>query len=164
LNIKTIKMALFTTHIYTGMIKETMNTTTNLFILLIVISFIIPATAIRYAQGQPGCEGDSCEPATAPQENNNTGNTTSTGVPENTTTPSGLPPPATDNSSGSKPPATTANSPTSPQNFQWCPSPNNCPSIAEQTLQSELQHRSDSDSDKCDDRDRGDRDDRGGCR
>ena len=27
-----------------------MNKTTNLFVLLIVISFILPATAIRYAQ------------------------------------------------------------------------------------------------------------------
>ena len=72
---------------YTGMIKGTMNTTTNLFILLLVISFIIPSTAIRYAQGQPGCEGDSCEPATAPQEDNSTGNTTSTGgSTENNTT------------------------------------------------------------------------------
>ena len=35
---------------YPGMIKGTMNRTTNLFVLLIVISFIFPATAIRYAQ------------------------------------------------------------------------------------------------------------------
>ena len=33
-----------------GMIKGTLNRTTNLFVLLIVISFIFPATAIRYAQ------------------------------------------------------------------------------------------------------------------
>ncbi|MGB6592142.1 MAG: hypothetical protein WBE68_11600, partial [Candidatus Nitrosopolaris sp.] len=32
------------------MIKGTLNRTTNLFVLLIVISFIFPATAIRYAQ------------------------------------------------------------------------------------------------------------------
>ena len=35
-----------------GMINGTMNRTTNLFVLLIVISFILPATAIRYAQAQ----------------------------------------------------------------------------------------------------------------
>jgi cytoskeletal protein RodZ len=33
-----------------GMIKGAMNNTTNLFVLLIVILFIFPATAIRYAQ------------------------------------------------------------------------------------------------------------------
>ena len=32
------------------MIKGTLNRTTNLFVFLIVISFIFPATAIRYAQ------------------------------------------------------------------------------------------------------------------
>jgi hypothetical protein len=37
------------------MIYRTLNRTTNLFVLLIVISFILPATAIRYAQAQPGC-------------------------------------------------------------------------------------------------------------
>jgi len=115
-------MALFNTHIYAGMIKGTMNTTTNLFILLIVISFIIPSTAIRYAQGQPGCEGDSCEPATAPQEDNSTGNTTAAapqednstgnttstgGSTENNTTSTGaLPPPVT--STGALPPPVTS--------------------------------------------------------
>ena len=56
-------MALFNTHIYAGMIEETMNTITNLFILLIMTLLIIPATAIRYVHAQPGC----CEPATPPR-------------------------------------------------------------------------------------------------
>jgi uncharacterized protein YkwD len=46
------------------MIKGTMNRTTNLFVLLIVISFIFPATAIRYAQAATDNS----------QESNSTGN------------------------------------------------------------------------------------------
>ena len=46
------------------MIKGTLNRTTNLFVLLIVISFIFPATAIRYAQA--ATENS--------QESNSTGN------------------------------------------------------------------------------------------
>ena len=52
-----------------GMIKGTMNRTTNLFVLLIVISFIFPATAIRYAQA--ATENS--------QESNSTGNGQETG-------------------------------------------------------------------------------------
>ena len=116
------------------MIKGTMNTTTNLFILLIVTLVIFPATAIRYAHGQP-----------VPRENNNTGNSTS---------PGGLPPPP--------PPATTANSPTSPQTCDSpnnCPSPEE--QDFQHRLQSgELQHRFDyGRNDRCDDRG----DDRGDC-
>jgi hypothetical protein len=67
-----------------------MNRITISLIFLIVISIVLPTSAIMYAQGQPGC----CEPAPIPipdqsMENttstggstasNNTGNTTSTG-------------------------------------------------------------------------------------
>lgn len=60
---------------YAGMIKGTMNTTTNLFILLIVTLVIFAATTIRYAQAQP------LEPATSPPEtpSRSMENTTSTG-------------------------------------------------------------------------------------
>jgi hypothetical protein len=51
------------------MIHGTLNRTPNLFVLLIVISFILLATAIRYAQAQPGC----CEPATPPPVHPNAG-------------------------------------------------------------------------------------------
>jgi hypothetical protein len=75
-------MALFNTHIYAGMIKGTMNTTTNLFALLIVISFIFPATAIRYAQAQP------LEPATPPEETPRVGGPVAQSMENNTTSPS----------------------------------------------------------------------------
>ena len=58
-------------HKYAGMIKGTMNTTTNLFILLIMTLFIFAATTIRYAQAQPGC----CEPATTPRPTPGVGGT-----------------------------------------------------------------------------------------
>jgi hypothetical protein len=48
-------------HKSTGMIKGTMNTPTNLFVLLIVISFIFPATAIRYAQAASTTPAESTE-------------------------------------------------------------------------------------------------------
>ena len=54
-----------------GMIKGTMNTTTNLFVLLIVISFIFPTTAIRYAQAATGNAQESNNTGNA-QESNNT--------------------------------------------------------------------------------------------
>ena len=40
-------------NIYAGMINGTLNRTTNLLVLLIVTSFILPATAIMYASGSP---------------------------------------------------------------------------------------------------------------
>jgi pathogenesis-related protein 1 len=46
-------------HRYAGMIKGTMNSTTNLFVLLIVISFILPATTIRYVQAATENSQDS---------------------------------------------------------------------------------------------------------
>ncbi|MGB6529615.1 MAG: hypothetical protein WBF33_16025, partial [Candidatus Nitrosopolaris sp.] len=46
-----------------------MNRTTNLFVLLIVISFIFPATAIRYAQAASATPVESTENnATSPNE------------------------------------------------------------------------------------------------
>ncbi|MGA6990447.1 MAG: hypothetical protein WBX81_08540, partial [Nitrososphaeraceae archaeon] len=38
-------------NIYAGMINGTLNRTTNLLVLLIVTSFILPATEIMYASG-----------------------------------------------------------------------------------------------------------------
>ncbi|MGC2572491.1 MAG: CAP domain-containing protein [Candidatus Nitrosopolaris sp.] len=85
-----------------------MNRTTNFFVLLIVISFIFPATAIRYAQVASATPAESMEnnatstgavdeapPANMTQNNANmTGestenNTFSTGMPENATSASG---------------------------------------------------------------------------
>ena len=40
-------------HIYTGIIKGTMNRITNLLVLLIVTSLFLPATAIMYVSGSP---------------------------------------------------------------------------------------------------------------
>ncbi|MGC1931021.1 MAG: CAP domain-containing protein [Candidatus Nitrosopolaris sp.] len=106
-------------YMHPGMIKGTLNRTTNLFVLLIVISFILPATAIRYAQAatensqESGSTGNGQESGSSTgneqqqsssttensqqsnntgneqQQSNNTGNATSTGVPENATSPSG---------------------------------------------------------------------------
>jgi uncharacterized protein YkwD len=45
-------------HIYSGTIKGTMNVITNLLVLLIVTSFILPASAIMYASGSTD-NGDS---------------------------------------------------------------------------------------------------------
>jgi hypothetical protein len=67
------------------MIKETMNTTTNLFILLIVTLVIFAATTIRYAQAQPGC----CEPATPPRPTPGVGGTVAQSMENNATSPSG---------------------------------------------------------------------------
>jgi hypothetical protein len=75
-------MALFNTHIYTGMIKETMNTTTNLFILLIATLVIFAATTIRYAHAQP------LEPATPPRETPGVGGPVAQSMENNTTSPS----------------------------------------------------------------------------
>jgi uncharacterized protein YkwD len=72
---------------YADLIKGTMNRTTNLFILLIVISFILPATAIRYAQAATensqesnstgnGQESSSSN-AESGQQSNDAGNATS---------------------------------------------------------------------------------------
>ncbi|MFY9871099.1 MAG: hypothetical protein WAK17_15390 [Candidatus Nitrosopolaris sp.] len=102
-------------HTSASMIKGTMNTTTNLFVLLIVISFILPATAIRYAKAatenlqesnSTGNEQESSSSAgneqqesssstensqqsnntgNEQQESNNAGNATSTAVRENAT-------------------------------------------------------------------------------
>jgi hypothetical protein len=69
------------------MIKGTMNTTTNLFVLLIVISFIFPTTAIRYAQAATENSQESNNTGNA-QESNNTGSATSSSVPENATSSS----------------------------------------------------------------------------
>jgi len=68
---------------YTGMIKGTMNTTTNLFILLIVTLFIFAATTIRYAQAQP------LEPATPPRPTPGVGGPVAQSMENNTTSPSG---------------------------------------------------------------------------
>ncbi|MGC2571779.1 MAG: hypothetical protein WA364_09735, partial [Candidatus Nitrosopolaris sp.] len=68
------------------MIKGRMNRTANLFVLLIVISFILLATAIRYAQAQPGC----CGPATTPPVRPNVGSMANeTGGPMANATSSG---------------------------------------------------------------------------
>ena len=64
------------------MIKGTMNTTTNLFILLIVTLFIFAATTIRYAQAQPGID-------TPPEETPRVGGTVAQSMENNTTSPSG---------------------------------------------------------------------------
>ena len=58
-----------------------MNTTTNLFILLMVTLVIFAATTIRYAQAQPGC----CEPATPPRQNHGP---VAQSMENNTTSPS----------------------------------------------------------------------------
>ncbi len=50
-----------------------MNRTTNLFVLLIVISFILPATAIRYAQAATEKSQDSSSTGNEDQQNNSTG-------------------------------------------------------------------------------------------
>jgi uncharacterized protein YkwD len=52
-----------------GMIKGEMNKTTNLFILLILISFILPATAIRYAQAATENSQDSDSTGNEQQQN-----------------------------------------------------------------------------------------------
>jgi hypothetical protein len=64
------------------MIKETMNTTTNLFILLIVTLVIFAATTIRYAQAQ------SLEPATPPEQRPSVGGPVTQSMENNTTSPS----------------------------------------------------------------------------
>ncbi|MGC1932951.1 MAG: CAP domain-containing protein [Candidatus Nitrosopolaris sp.] len=62
-----------------------MNRTTNLFVFLIVISFIFPATAVRYAQAASATPAESRENnATSPNESTEN-NATSTGAPENAT-------------------------------------------------------------------------------
>ncbi|MGA8084122.1 MAG: hypothetical protein WB988_19895 [Candidatus Nitrosopolaris sp.] len=107
-------------HTSASMIKGTMNTTTNLFVLLIVISFILPATAIRYAKAatenlqESNSTGNEQESSSSTgneqqesssstensqqsnntgneqQESNNAGNATSTAVRENATSSSGF--------------------------------------------------------------------------
>jgi uncharacterized protein YkwD len=52
-----------------GMIKGAMNRTTNLFVLLILISFILPATAIRYAQAATEISQDSDSTGNEQQQN-----------------------------------------------------------------------------------------------
>ena len=54
-------------HIYSGTINGTLNRTTILFVLLIVTSFILPATAIKYASGSPE---NSTAPPSGFTENN----------------------------------------------------------------------------------------------
>jgi hypothetical protein len=70
-------------HKYAGMIKETMNTTTSLFILLIVTLVIFAATTIRYAQAQ------SLERATPPEQRPSVGGPVAQSMENNTTSPSG---------------------------------------------------------------------------
>jgi uncharacterized protein YkwD len=55
------------------MIKGEMNRTTNLFVLLILISFILPATAIRYAQAATENSQDSDSTGNEQQQNSSTG-------------------------------------------------------------------------------------------
>jgi hypothetical protein len=52
-----------------GIIKGEMNRTTNLFVLLILISFILPATAIRYAQAATENSQDSDSTGNEQQQN-----------------------------------------------------------------------------------------------
>ena len=58
-----------------------MNRTTNLFVLLIVISFIFPATAIRYAQAASTTRAESTE---------NNANMTGESMENNTTSPANM--------------------------------------------------------------------------
>ena len=51
-------------HIYSGAIKGTMNAITNLLVLLIVTSFILPASAIMYASGSTENNDDSSSGST----------------------------------------------------------------------------------------------------
>ncbi len=66
-----------------------MNKITYLLVLLLLVSFILPATAIKYVQAYPNmCEGGSCDPATPPpimpKHGGATDNTTSDGGHNNT--------------------------------------------------------------------------------
>ena len=74
-----------------GMIKETMNRTTNLFVFLIVISFIFPATAIRYAQAA-GTTSESLDNNATSAANMTENNTNMTGesMENNATSPSAV--------------------------------------------------------------------------
>jgi hypothetical protein len=67
---------------YAGIIKGTMNTTTNLFILLIVTLVIFAATTIRYAQAA------GLEPATPPTPTPGAGGPVAQSMENNTTSPS----------------------------------------------------------------------------
>ena len=66
------------------MIKGTMNRTTNLFVLLIVISFILPTTAIRYAKAASATPAESMENnATSPSESTENNATSPANMTEN---------------------------------------------------------------------------------
>ena len=76
-------------HIYSGTINGTLNRTTILFVLLIVTSLFLPATAIMYVSGSPenntappsGFTDNNTAPPSGFRESNNTGNVQeSTGV------------------------------------------------------------------------------------
>jgi uncharacterized protein YkwD len=56
-----------------GMVKGAMNRTTNLFVLLILISFILPASAIKYAQAATENSQDSDSTGNEQQQNSSTG-------------------------------------------------------------------------------------------
>jgi uncharacterized protein YkwD len=56
-------------YMHPGMIKEAMNRTTNLFVLLILISFILPGSAIRYAQAATENSQDSDSTGNEQQQN-----------------------------------------------------------------------------------------------